>query len=337
MSMTEAAVRMRPGQAGTAAPRLSVVVPVYNEEGSLEPLHAQLTAVLDRLEGTSEILFIDDGSTDGTLARLTALAARDGRVRLISFRRNFGKAAALSVGFREARGGTIITMDGDLQDDPEEIPSFLETLAHGYDVVSGWKRRRQDPLTKRWPSLLFNWVTARVTGIPLHDFNCGFKAYRGEAARTIRVYGEQHRYIPVLADRLGFRVGEKEVRHRARAHGASKYGAERFLNGFLDLLTVVFLGTSQRNPLHVFGRMGVLFLLGGLLINLYMAGIWLIEGALRVRPMLIFGVILIILGIQFISMGLLAEMIASVHRGGEVYPERCRIPENDGPGGGGES
>jgi len=245
---------------------------------------------------------------------------------LISFRRNFGKAAALSVGFREARGDVVITMDGDLQDDPEEIPGFLALLAQGYDLVSGWKRHRRDPFSKRGPSRLFNWVTARVTGIPLHDFNCGFKAYRREVARMLRVYGEQHRYIPVLADRLGFRIAEKEVRHHPRRHGASKYGSARFLNGFLDLLTVMFLGTSQRNPLHVFGRLGILFLLAGLAINLYMACIWLVEGALRVRPLLIFGVILIILGIQFISMGLLAEMIASVHRGGEVYPERRRLP-----------
>jgi len=335
MSGSQPAFRDRPEAVGTSAPELSIVVPVYNEEGSVGPLHEQLSAVLGRLAKTSEILFVDDGSTDATLARLEEIAARDGRVRLISFRRNFGKAAALSVGFREARGATIITLDGDLQDDPEEIPSFLETLAQGYDVVSGWKRRRHDPLSKRAPSRLFNWVTARVTGLALHDFNCGFKAYRAEAARTIRVYGEQHRYIPVLADRLGFRVGEKEVRHRPRQHGASKYGTARFVNGFLDLLTVMFLNTSQRNPLHVFGRLGVLFLIAGLAINLYMAGIWLIEGALRVRPMLIFGVILVILGIQFVSMGLLAEMIASVHRGGEVYPERRRIPDGEGTGRGG--
>ncbi|MFH1143120.1 MAG: glycosyltransferase family 2 protein [Candidatus Eisenbacteria bacterium] len=314
---------------------LSILVPVFNEEDSLGPLHERLTGVLQGLGCSYEILFVDDGSTDASLARLAELAARDAHIRAISFRRNFGKAAALSVGFREARGEVIITMDGDLQDDPAEIPAFLEALAQGYDLVSGWKRRRRDPLSKRWPSRLFNWVTARVTGIPLHDFNCGFKAYRREAARTIRVYGEQHRYIPVLADRLGFRVGEREVLHHPRRHGRSKYGTARFLNGFLDLLTVVFLGTSQRNPLHVFGRMGVAFLGVGLAINLYMAGIWVIEGALRVRPLLIFGVILVILGIQFISMGLLAEMIASVHRGAEVYPERCRIPAADRPEEGG--
>ena len=290
---------------------LTVLVPVFNEEASIAALHERLTDVLGRVGRSYEILFVDDGSTDATPERVDELARRDARVRLISFRRNFGKSAALSVGFREARGEVIITMDGDLQDDPEEIPAFLEALDAGFDLVSGWKRRRRDPLTKRWPSRVFNWVTARTTGIPLHDFNCGFKAYRREAARGIRVYGEQHRYIPVLVDRLGYRVGEKEVRHHPRRHGVSKYGAERLLNGFLDLLTVVFLGNSLRNPLHVFGRIGVAFLAAGVGINVWMVAIWIIEGALRVRPMLIFGVILVILGIQFISMGLLAEMIAS--------------------------
>jgi glycosyltransferase involved in cell wall biosynthesis len=306
---------------------ISVVIPVYNEEENLPPLHAGLTKVLGALGRSYEVLYIDDGSRDGTLGALEAITAADPCARAISFRRNFGKAAALSVGFREARGAAIITMDGDQQDDPEEIPAFLEMLAEGYDLVSGWKRRRHDPITKRWPSRLWNALTARVTGIPLHDFNCGFKAYRREAARTIRVYGELHRYLPVLADRLGFRVGEREVRHHPRRHGASKYGGARFLNGILDLLTVVFLGSSQRNPLHVFGRIGAAFLAVGLGINLYMAGIWLVEGALRVRPMLIFGVILVILGIQFVSMGLLAEMIASASREGEIYPERRRLPE----------
>jgi len=305
---------------------ISVVIPVFDEEGSLESLHASLAGVLGEIGRPYEILFIDDGSRDGPLAVLEAITAADSHARAISFRRNFGKAAALSVGFREARGEVILTMDGDLQDDPEEIPGFLEMLAQGYDLVSGWKRHRRDPISKRWPSRFWNVLTAWVTGIPLHDFNCGFKAYRWEAAKTIRVYGELHRYLPVLADRLGFRVGEREVRHHPRRRGASKYGGARFLNGFLDLLTVVFLGSSQRNPLHVFGRIGVAFLAVGLGINLYMAGIWLIEGALRVRAMLIFGVILVILGIQFISMGLLAEMIANAYREGEVYPERRRLP-----------
>jgi hypothetical protein len=203
---------------------------------------------------------------------------------------------------------------------------MLATLAQGYDLVSGWKRRRHDPLTKRWPSRVWNWMTARATGIPLHDFNCGLKAYRREVVKTVRLYGELHRYIPVLADRLGFRIAEREVVHHPRLHGRSKYGSARFLNGSLDLLTVVFLGSSQRKPLHVFGRIGAAFLATGLLISLYMGGFWILERALRVRPLLIGAVILIILGMQFISMGLLAEMIASAQREVQVYPVRRRLP-----------
>jgi len=313
---------------------LSILVPVYNEEESLAPLHAQLSEVLGRLGKPYELVFVDDGSTDGSLEQLAALAEHDPAVRVIALRRNFGKAAALSVGFQEVSGSVVVTMDADLQDDPREIPSFLEALDQGYDLVSGWKRERHDPLSKRLPSRFWNLLTARVTGIRLHDFNCGFKAYRSEVAKTIHVYGELHRYIPVLAERLGFRVGEREVRHHARRYGRSKYGAARFINGFLDLLTVVFLGSSQRKPLHVFGRIGVLFLAVGAAINLYMAAIWLYEGALRVRPLLIFGVILIILAIQFISMGLLAEMIASTQREREVYPIRCRLPAGRSGGAG---
>jgi len=305
---------------------ISVLIPVFDEAESLPKLHQQLTEVMGSLGRSYEVLFVDDGSRDATAALLEQLAAGDPHLRAIIFRRNFGKAAALSVGFREVRGAYVITLDGDLQDDPAEIPGFLEKLGEGYDLVSGWKRRRRDPLTKRWPSRVWNWMTARATGIPLHDFNCGFKAYRREVAQSLRVYGELHRYIPVLADRLGFRVGEREVRHRARRAGRSKYGTARFLNGFLDLLTVMFLGSSQRNPLHVFGRIGSAFLGIGLAILAYMGGVWLGEGRLRVRPLLLFGVILVILGIQFISMGLLAEMIVSAHREGEDYPVRRRLP-----------
>ncbi len=305
---------------------LSILIPVYNEAESVELLHAHLARVLAALDRRYEILFIDDGSNDGTLVRLEALVARDTHVRLISFRRNFGKAAALSIGFQEVRGEIVITMDGDLQDDPDEIPGFLAKLSEGYELVSGWKRQRCDPLTKRWPSLFFNRVTAWVTGVRLHDFNCGFKAYRREVVRSLRVYGELHRYIPVLADRLGFRIGEKEVRHHARRHGRSKYGTARFVNGFLDLLTVVFLGASQHSPLHLFGRIGVGLLAVGLVINAYMVGVWLDEGRLHVRPLLIAGVILVILALQFISMGLLAEMIAHSRREDQTYSVRRRLP-----------
>jgi glycosyltransferase involved in cell wall biosynthesis len=305
---------------------LSVVVPVYDEEDNVGALHEQLTRVLRSLGKSYEILFIDDGSRDGTLERLDAIVAADPQVRVVSFRRNFGKAAALSVAFEEVRGEYVITMDGDLQDDPAEIPAFLEKIAEGYDLVSGWKRQRHDPISKRWPSRVFNCMTAWVSGIPLHDFNCGFKAYRREVVASLHIYGQLHRYIPVLADRLGFRVGEREVRHRPRKSGRSKYGGARFINGFLDLLTVMFLGSSQRNPLHVFGRIGAVCLAVGLVIDIYMAALWIAEGALRVRPLLIVGVILVVVGIQFITMGLLAEMITNANRGGETYPVRKRLP-----------
>jgi glycosyltransferase involved in cell wall biosynthesis len=305
---------------------ISILIPVFDEAGSVALLHQRITEVMGALGGSYEVLFVDDGSRDATLERLATIAAEDPRVRVISFRRNFGKAAALSVGFREVRGARVITLDGDLQDDPAEIPGLLAALDQGYDLVSGWKRRRRDPFTKTWPSRVWNWMTARATGIPLHDFNCGLKAYRREVVRSIRVYGELHRYLPVLADRLGFRVGEREVRHHPRRAGRSKYGTARFLNGFLDLLTVIFLGTSSRSPLHVFGRIGAAFLAVGLALNAYMAGVWIAEGRLRVRPLLIAAVILVIIGIQFISMGLLAEMIVSNRREPEEYPERRRLP-----------
>lgn len=304
----------------------SVLIPVYDEASNVGSLHEHLTRVLERMGRPYEIVFVDDGSRDGTLERLEQIVKRDGRVRAIVLRRNFGKSAALAVGFQEVRGERVITMDGDLQDDPDEIPGLLDRLEEGYDLVSGWKRTRHDPITKRWPSRIFNMVTSRASGLSLHDFNCGFKAYRREVVKTIRVYGELHRFIPVLADRHGFRVGEKEVRHHPRRHGRSKFGAARFINGFLDLLTVMFLGSSRRNPLHIFGRIGGLFLAVGLAISLYMLGIWIAESALRVRPLLIGGVILIILGIQFISMGLLAEMIVSTHREKEEYSIRRRLP-----------
>jgi glycosyltransferase involved in cell wall biosynthesis len=241
-------------------------------------------------------------------------------------RRNFGKSTALMAGFREVRGARVITMDGDLQDDPEEIPDFMAKMDAGLDLVSGWKRKRRDPFSKTWPSRVFNFVTARVSGVALHDFNCGFKIYRREVVKALDIYGDLYRFIPVLADRLGFRVGEKEVRHHPRQRGKSKYGAERFINGFLDLLTVMFLGTSRRSPLHVFGRIGTLLLAVGGAISLYMLGIWIVEQALRVRPLLIAGVILIILGIQFISMGLLAEMVTSTHREDTDNLIRRRLP-----------
>lgn len=304
---------------------LSVLIPVYNEHESIEPLQRQLTEVLVDLGRSYEILFVDDGSTDGTVNLIEALCEVDPRVRAVFFRRNFGKSAALAIGFQEVRGELVFTMDGDLQDDPAEIPGFLEKLAEGYDLVSGWKQVRRDPITKTWPSKLYNRVTAWVSGVPLHDFNCGYKLYRRDVVKNVEIYGELHRYIPVLAERLGFRVTERPVRHHARRFGRSKYGAERLLNGFLDLLTVTFLGRSRRSPLHVFGRIAAALFSLGMVINLYMLAIWIIERALRVRPLLILGVILVVMAVQFISMGLLAEMMVTPRREDDERMIRRRI------------
>jgi glycosyltransferase involved in cell wall biosynthesis len=244
---------------------------------------------------------------------------------LVSFRRNYGKSAALAVGFAEARGEVIITMDADLQDDPAEIPRLLARLDEGFDVVSGWKQNRQDPIMKTVPSKLFNAVTSAACGLRLHDFNCGLKAWRREAARSLEVYGELHRYLPALSHLQGFRVTELPVRHHARRYGTTKFGSNRFINGFLDLLAVMFLHGGSRSPLHVFGRVGLLFGTVGGLILAYFGVIWITGQWLKVRPLLLFGVGLVILATQFISLGLLGEMIARGQQQDRTYAIRERI------------
>jgi glycosyltransferase involved in cell wall biosynthesis len=291
---------------------LSVVVPLFNEKESLRELAEKLLGEFGRGGWSGEVLFVDDGSRDGSFGVIEELAAGDPRVRAIRFRSNFGKAAALSAGFREARGRIVITMDADLQDDPAEIPRLVAEIEKGFDVVSGWKRKRRDPWTKTVPSRIFNRVTATLTGIPIHDFNCGLKAYRGEVVREIDVYGELHRYIPALAAWKGFRIGEIEVTHHARRHGRSKYGARRFLSGFLDLLTVMLLTKYTPKPLHLFGFVGTALGVVGFLISVYMVTLKLRFGNIQGRvPLLSLGVLLVIMGMQFLSTGLLAEMIAS--------------------------
>lgn len=241
---------------------ISLVIPVFNEEESLEPLCEEIFAVAKSLGRPIEVLFVDDGSQDGSWALVEQLADRHSEIRGLRFRRNFGKAAALQAGFSQARGGTIFTLDADLQDDPAEIPRFLKALDEGRDVVSGWKKVRHDPWHKVFPSRVFNWMVSRLTGVKLHDHNCGFKAYRGDAARSVRLYGELHRFVPVLAAARGFRVGELVVHHRARKFGRSKFGARRFIKGFLDLLSVSFITTFGYRPMHFLGTTGIL--LGGL-------------------------------------------------------------------------
>jgi dolichol-phosphate mannosyltransferase len=236
-----------------SSPDLSLVVPVYNERDSLTALFAEIAAVADAHQLALEVIFVDDGSRDGSWDVVKDLAARDQRVRGLRFRRNFGKAAALAAGFQAARGDRLVTLDADLQDDPAEIPNFLKQLDQGYDLVSGWKKIRHDPWHKVFPSHVFNGMVSRLTGVTLHDHNCGMKAYAGPVFREVRLYGEMHRFVPVLAAARGFRVGELVIHHRPRVHGRSKYGMKRFLRGFLDLLTVRFLTVHGRRPMHLFG------------------------------------------------------------------------------------
>ena len=287
---------------------LSIVVPVFNEADSLEPLFAEIVEAV-AAHGPFEVVFVDDGSTDGSLLVMERLAAADERVRVVKLRRNFGKASALTHGFHEVRGDVVVTMDGDRQDDPGEIPRLLARLDQGFDLVSGWKQSRQDPVNKTVPSRLFNWTVRKATGVQLHDFNCGLKAYRREVVDNLTVYGELHRYIPVLASDLGFRVTEEKVTHRRRTAGRSKYGWRRYARGYLDLLTVLFLGRYRQRPHHLFGGIGSLMVIVGVLIDLYLTIEKLTGHAIGQRPLLLLGTLLIIVGIQLVSFGLIAELI----------------------------
>ncbi|MGB9771829.1 MAG: glycosyltransferase family 2 protein [Candidatus Kapaibacteriota bacterium] len=289
---------------------ITVVIPLYNEEASIEELGAKLEKVLNPLtKNRYEVIFVDDGSTDSSRDKIRELHNRNPRIHCISFRRNYGKSAALAVGFKAARGRYVVTMDADLQDDPEEIPNLIKKLNEGYDLVSGWKKKRHDPITKTLPSKLFNLVTSLVSGIRLHDFNCGLKAYRNNVVKRLNVYGEMHRYLPVLAYWDGFRVTEIPVRHHPRKYGKSKFGSGRFIKGFLDLLTVMITTRYMQRPLHFFGTIGTLITFLGFVVNLYLIIEWLMgKTYLSNRPLLLFGITLIIFGAQLISIGLLGEM-----------------------------
>jgi dolichol-phosphate mannosyltransferase len=298
---------------------ISVVVPVHDEELSVALLHDELRSALDPIGEPWEAVFVDDGSTDGTFAALTRLHSAHDGVRVVRLRRNFGKAAALQAGFEEARGDRVVTIDGDLQDDPAEIPRLLAKLDEGFDLVSGWKSRRRDSLRRRLLSRLFNAVTGRLSGLHLHDLNCGLKAYRAEVVGGLRLYGELHRFVPVLAHYRGFRVAELPVNHRPRGHGRSRYGMERYVRGFLDLLTVTFMGRYRHRPLHLFGGVGLM--LGGLgtLVLGYLTVLKLTGEAIGHRPLLTLGVLLVVVGVQLVSLGLVSELVASHHeeRAGE--------------------
>jgi dolichol-phosphate mannosyltransferase len=301
-----------------AVEQLSVVVPVYNEKDSLALLHREITEAAREAQLDLEVILVDDGSRDGSWAVICELARQHPEVRGIRFRRNFGKAAALSAGFRAARGNVILTMDADLQDDPREIPRFLTVLSGGVDVVSGWKRTRHDPWHKVWPSRVFNGMVSWLTGVSLHDHNCGMKCYRAEVFREIRLYGELHRFIPVLAAARGFHVGEIEIQHRPRRYGHSKYGVRRFVKGFLDLLTVKFLTGFNQRPQHLLGSIGLVsFVLASVGI-IYLTITWVINrfypgtyDPLHERPLLIYCVAGLLLGAQLMTVGFLAELITA--------------------------
>jgi len=299
---------------------ISFVIPLYNEQDSLEELHRKITAAMRPLGDHYEIIFVDDGSKDQSASVIEKLHATDRHVKLIQFRMNYGKSAGLAAGFSAATGDYVVTMDADLQDDPEEVPKLIAKLEEGYDLVSGWKKKRRDPLSKRLASKVYNFFTSWFSGIRLHDFNCGLKAYRNEVVKTMSVYGELHRYLPVIAHRNGFRVTELPVTHHPRKHGKSKFGAARFTRGAFDLMTITFLTKYKKRPLHLFGLIGFLSFFAGSLISGWLAYERLFANKyLSNRPVLFLGVLLIIVGIQFFSIGLLGEMITAMRKDSDAY------------------
>lgn len=297
---------------------ISVVIPVFNEEESLPELYQWITRTLAE-EYTFEVVFIDDGSSDDSWKIIRNLSEQHTNVSGMKFKRNYGKSAALFCGFQKAAGDVVVTMDADLQDSPEEIPELYRmVMADDYDLVSGWKKKRYDPISKRWPSKFFNYTARKFTGIHLHDFNCGLKAYKKDVVKNIEVYGEMHRYIPVLAKQAGFtKIGEKVVQHQRRKYGVTKFGLERFMNGFLDLLTVIFVSKFSKKPMHLFGSMGTLmFILGGAITVWIVVGkVYRIYHQLPARdavdqPLFFIALVMVILGVQLFLAGFLAELLA---------------------------
>jgi dolichol-phosphate mannosyltransferase len=317
---------------------VSVIVPFFNERESLPELRRRLLAVLDDPEfrrgigtdGGIEVIMVDDGSTDGSTALVREMAAERPDIRLISFRRNFGKTAALSAGFLAASGEVVVTMDADLQDDPAEILPLIRKLHEGFDLVSGWKRERRDPVSKTLPSKFFNRTTRLFSGIPLHDFNCGLKAYRRELSSSLQLHGEMHRYIPVIAHWSGFRVAELPVRHHPRKYGRSKFGTARFFAGLFDFLAVMFITRYLRRPMHFFGMMGLGSFATGLAVSLWVTLDKLLnQRPVSNRPILFLGILLIILGVQLFSTGLLGEMLSAgtTRSGGFAVRDTANLDE----------
>ncbi|MBC8448153.1 MAG: glycosyltransferase family 2 protein [Chloroflexi bacterium] len=309
---------------------ISIVIPLYNEEESIPQLYEQLTTALQAIGQSYEIIVVDDGSSDGSFARLRQLHETDPRLKVIRFRRNFGQTAAFAAGFDAAQGDVIVTLDADLQNDPADIPLLLAKIDEGYDVVSGWRVRRRDTFRRRWLSRTANGLISRVTGVRLHDYGCSLKAYRREVVKSIRLYGELHRFIPAIASWMGVRVAEVPVNHRARTSGRSKYGSlSRTVKVFLDLLTVRFLLSYATRPIHVFGGLGLLAALAGSAIGLYLSYAKLVLGeSIGNRPLLTLGVLLMIVGVQMISMGLLGELVVRTYhesQGKPIYVVRERL------------
>lgn len=301
---------------------LSVVVPVYNEAESLEPLYHRLQEVLDQINRSYEVLLVDDGSNDGSLEKMKSIHAENNRFKIIQFRRNFGQTAAIAAGFRFARGKVVVTIDADLQNDPQDIPSILEKMEEGYDVVSGWRKNRHDKfLTRTLPSMCANWLISQLTGVHLHDYGCTLKAYTRDVVKNIDLYGEMHRYIPALASWLGVSVAEVPVTHHSRKYGRSKYGLSRIIRVLLDIIALKFLLSYSTRPIQVFGLVGLVSGGLGFLISLYLTVERLFFGKpLSNRPILLLGVLLIFVGLQFISMGLLGEMTVRTYHEAQNKP-----------------
>jgi dolichol-phosphate mannosyltransferase len=317
---------------------ISVVVPVYNEVDSLEALHQEICDVAARHDLQLEIIFVDDGSDDGSWYVMNKIARDDPRVQCLKFRRNFGKAAAIQAAVDVATGDYVVTMDGDLQDDPAEIPNLLDALENGFDVVSGWKKDRKDPRTKRWPSRVFNWLVSWLSGVKLHDHNCGLKMYRREVFQDLKLYGERHRFIPVLAAAKGWKVTEVAVNHRPRTNGVSKYNWRRLPKGFLDLITITFLTSFNERPQHLLGGLGLLSFAAGMLGMLWMAIYWVLRmtwfpewAPVHQRPLLLYSVAALLFGGQMLSIGILAELLLSNSRENATVTTYS-IAEQIGPG-----